>query len=953
MCAFERSEKGMEFFMKKQKNIKIYIITIIILLLFSINAQANNETNIKAPESNSDSGLLADGTYIIKSAINNNYVLDVEKGANVSGANVQLYKNNETKSQRFIVKYLGNGYYTIKAAHSDKVLDVANGGKTAGTNVWQCFDNDSDAQKWIIKESEISGYYYIVSKCNDLYLDVANGIAANGTNIAVCYGNNSNAQKFKFEEYKEPEVEQPSQTIVDGTYVIKSAINNNYVVDVAGGSNTSGANIQLYQNEYVDNQKFIVKYLENGYYTIKAEHSNKVMDVANGGKTAGTNVWQCYENNSDAQKWIIKESEISGYYYIISKCNGLYLDVANGIAANGTNIAVCYGNNSTAQKFKFEKYEEQKQLLENGTYTIETGISGNYVLDVLGSSQTSGANLQIYQKQSVNRQKFKVIYLGNGDYTIIAVHSNQALDVANAGQTAGTNVWQCYQNDSNAQKWKLKDAGNGYFYIISKCNGLYLDVANGIAENGTNVTVCYGNNSKAQKFKFVEPVDLLASINTTKYPGYKEKIAELMKKHPNWNFELLYTGLKFSDVIVGESKVHSTNLVPVSYTGEWLCTTCGTTSYDSGWYCASQKAIAYYMDPRNFLDEINVFQFQDVNQYIAGVCTLEGIQLKVKGTFLQNYATDIDNACRNQNVNSYYIIARVLQEQGVNGTTIGTGMDGGDGKIYYNPFNIGASGNGYDEIYANALARAKSYGWDTMQKALEGGITFCKQNWLENYQNTLYQNKFDIDIRSGASLYTHQYMQNLMAAYSEARTMRNMYSNTNKIDSYFTFIIPMYEDMSATVSLRPVDSQEIFPIDVQVTSNNGLWIRQEPSENSQGLRVIGYNEIILSVQRANNWHKVITQDGLIGYMSGSYLKQVEDQRNCNYTAMIKTNDGTGCNIRIGPSTKLDKISFLKDGTVVTVINEGTYNNINGHNWCRIILSDGRQAFMSTSYLERK
>ena len=783
--------------MKKQKNIIIYLSTIIILLLSSTTVQANN-IEIQITENRSASRVLSDGTYIIKSAINNNYVLEIEGGASISGANVQLYKNNGTKNQRFIVKYLGNGYYTITATHSNKVLDVANAGKVAGTNVWQCYDNNTDAQKWLIKESEVAGYYYIVSKCNGLYLDVANGIAANGTNVAVCYGNNSNAQKFKFEQYKEPEVEQPVQTITDGTYVIKSAINNNYVLDI-----------------------------------------------------------------------------------------------------------------------------------------------------------TNSSKLQIYKKQSVNRQKFKVTYLGDGYYTIVAVHSNQALDVANAGQTAGTNVWQCYQNNSDAQKWRLKDAGNGYFYIISKCNGLYLDVANGITANGTNVTVCYGNNSDAQKFKFVEPTDLLASIDTTKYPLYKEKIAELMEKHPNWNFELLYTGLKFADVITGESKVHSTNLVPTTYSGEWICTTCGTTLYDSGWYCASQKAIAYYIDPRNFLDETNVFQFQDVNQYITGVYTLEGIQSKVKGTFLENYATAIDNACRNQNVNSYYIIARVLQEQGTAGTTTGIGMDGGDGKIYYNPFNIGASGNGYDEIYANALAKAKSYGWDTMQKALEGGITFCKQNWLANYQNTLYQNKFDIDIRSGVSLYTHQYMQNLMAAYSEARTMRSMYENTDKLESYFTFIIPIYEDMPTTISQQPVNSQEISPINVQVTSDNGLWIRQEPSETSQGLRVINYNEIILSVQRANNWHKVITQDGLVGYMSGSYLKQIADQTNCNYTAVIKTNDGTGCNVRIGPSTKLDKLASLPDGTSVRVINVGTYNNIDGHNWYRIKLQDGRQAFISASYLEKK
>ena len=590
------------------------------------------------------------------------------------------------------------------------------------------------------------------------------------------------------------------------------------------------------------------------------------------------------------------------------------------------------------------------QTIEDGTYVIRSAINSKFVLDVYGALKDNGTNVQLYEYTSDPQKRFKVTYLGDGYYSIIAEHSNKSLDVKDASKYKGANIWQWEQNGTDAQKWVIKEAGDGYYNIISKCNGLYVDVLDANASNYTNIQMCDGNGLNAQKFIF-ESTKI--NIDTNKYPGYKEKIEELMAKHPNWKFELLYTGLNFNDVINGEYAVHSRNLVPNTYGGEWICPTCGTTLYDSGWYCASKKAIAYYMDPRNFLDEINVFQFQDVNQYINNACTLEGIQQKVNGTFLQNYATAIDNACKNQNVNSYYIIARVLQEQGTTGTTIGTGMDGGNGKTYYNPFNIGASGNGYDEIYANALATAKSYGWDTMQKALEGGIKFCKEKWLENYQNTLYQNKFDIDTRNGTPLYTHQYMQNLMGAYSEARTMRGMYSSTNKIESQFTFIIPIYEGMSSTTSEIPKNNQKASPINVRVTSDNGLWIRQEPSTHSTGLRVISANEIILSVQRISNWHKVITKDGLIGYMSGDYLTQVADETNCNYNAVIKTNDGNGCNVRIGPSTKLDKIIALSDGTTVTVINEGTYNNIDGHNWCRIKMSDGRQAFMPASYLKKK
>ena len=279
-------------------------------------------------------------------------------------------------------------------------------------------------------------------------------------------------------------------------------------------------------------------------------------------------------------------------------------------------------------------------------------------------------------------------------------------------------------------------------------------------------------------------------------------------------------------------------------------------------------------------------------------------------------------------------------------------MDGGDGRTYYNPFNIGASGNGYTQIYNNALNKAKQYGWDTMEKALEGGIDFLKKNWLENYQNTLYQNKFDIDTRNGTSLYTHQYMQHIMGAYSEAKTLKGMYSQTGCLDGNFTFIIPVYENMSANLSPMPSNNSEASSINVRVNANGGLKLRSDASTNSGTIEVIPNGTVLLSVQRGinDNWNKVITADGKIGFMSGNYLEIIDTVKNCNYTARVKTNDGSGCKIRVGPSTNLDKMTTLTDWTEVTVIEKGTYNNINGYDWCRIITDDGRQGYMPLRYL---
>ena len=128
-------------------------------------------------------------------------------------------------------------------------------------------------------------------------------------------------------------------------------------------------------------------------------HSGKFLDVANAGKEAGTNVWQCWKNGSDAQKWTIKDVG-DGYYSLISKCNGLYLDVANGATADCTNIQVCYGNNSKAQMFKLK---ETQMGIEIGSY----GKSGLKYQGNVNGTEFDDLNGRVY---SVQIEYIKVPY---------------------------------------------------------------------------------------------------------------------------------------------------------------------------------------------------------------------------------------------------------------------------------------------------------------------------------------------------------------------------------------------------------------------------------------------------------------------------------------------------------------------------------------------------------------
>lgn len=317
----------------------------------------------------------------------------------------------------------------------------------------------------------------------------------------------------------------------------------------------------------------------------------------------------------------------------------------------------------------------------------------------------------------------------------------------------------------------------------------------------TLVSILIKENSKQ---KYVEYNG--NNLNESKYPGYKEQIDQLKEKHPNWTFTLFYTRLDWEEVIKNEghsdNRKNPLNLIPDSskYPEDWKCEIDRDKTYDNGtWLCASDKAIKYQMDPRNILNEDNIFQLKEL-AYVENAQTVEGISKITDNTFLEG--EDISNALiqagKNANLDPYFIASRLIQEQGRKGTTLSKGYEY-KRTVVYNVFNISASGNSAKEIIENAAQYAYEKGWDTLEKSLIGGVDFVKKGYIDKGQNTLYLQKFDI-VNRDEKLYTNQYMQNLLAPESEASNMLKIYETSDTIDSKLNFIIPLYENMPEKIS---------------------------------------------------------------------------------------------------------------------------------------------------------
>lgn len=296
---------------------------------------------------------------------------------------------------------------------------------------------------------------------------------------------------------------QDDTQIQEGIYEIYTNVSDTKVINVENGSYESGANVNIYERENRNSQKFQVIKNTDGTYTFKAVHSNKVLDVVTGGKANGTNVWQYESNGTDAQKWYVKPCE-NGYYSILSKCNDLYLDIAGAGTQNGTNVQVCEGNGTKAQKFRFSKVQPLKgeKTLEEGIYQISSQVAPNRVLEIPNHNRNDGAIVKTAEVNQRANQKFKITYhQEDGTYSIQVMHSKKVFDVQGAGNRNGTLVQQYSSNDTDAQKWIFIKNEDDTYSIVCKCNGLALDVRGASKEEGAILQSYYYKGTDEQKFK--------------------------------------------------------------------------------------------------------------------------------------------------------------------------------------------------------------------------------------------------------------------------------------------------------------------------------------------------------------------------------------------------------------------------------------------------------------------
>lgn len=428
------------------------------------------------------------------------------------------------------------------------------------------------------------------------------------------------------------------------------------------------------------------------------------------------------------------------------------------------------------------------KLTYNGTYGY---VSSKYV-KVSSSSSSSGSSSSGSTGSSSTTSKPVTFQMGT-------VTTSDGLNVRTGAGTSYTRLTTLPKGTSVVITGSSKDSSGKvwYKYQYSSSKAGY------ICSDYVKVQTITSNS------------EFEAYLTAQGFPeSYKPALRVLHASHPQWVFKAVKVGYNWSDALTKESKV-GINLVssssPVSYrsteAGSYNSSTKSWTTFDGGWYAASKTVVAYYMDPRNFLNEDGIYQFMK-QTYDSGSQNANTVEAVIKGSFMQgknpgggysSYAALINAAGKSLGVNPNVLAAMIIQEQGWSGSSLVSGTYSGY-KGYYNFFNIGAYTTSTMSAVQRGLWYAQQHGWNTPYKSILGGAQFYAEDYVGNNQDSYYTKKFNV--KNGLSkVATHQYMTFVAAATSEGSIVKRAYASN---DNYpVVFEIPVYNNMPSTACQLP------------------------------------------------------------------------------------------------------------------------------------------------------
>ncbi len=592
-----------------------------------------------------------------------------------------------------------------------------------------------------------------------------------------------------------------------------------------------------------------------------------------------------------------------------------------------------------------------KESTNFSSKTLKTLDQGNSFPLVKELSSNSSCPGKWYEVEFESNKTGFVCDLGSR--TVVA---NSGVNVRSGPGTNHSTVGAIAKNSTFNVKG-IEPSGNG-------CAGPWLKInyknADGFVCSKTSIDLVSSHRST------VEVVTISSSLDN--FPvSYRAQLTALQNKYPQWEFVPQHVDMKFDDFVQEQySAALDRNLVWIQNSWGWVRES--TFEFDTGkfdsnhsgggtdvWFVPSREKLSYIMDPRNFLNEEQIFAFEDI-AFDPIFHKKEGVQAMLDGTFMEGKPTitktDRDHGKSYAEIfmeaatpdeddiksgfpglSPYSLVARVIQEvgRGIPNRNIMVSGNHPDYKNYFNFYNIGATGP-IDQIVRNGLEYAKRQGWNNERAAILGGANTTLRGYFERGQTTKYAQKYNFLPNSSA-----QYMQNIYAPYSESRVMFRRYEENDLLNRKIIFRIPVFKDMPSSNPLPDsrssinylqelkVNGDEHKTFDPQKHEYNITTARSSITFDGKAYdiakSVSGFRTVNLT--KENTVHK-ISVEAANGDVR-TYTFNIRRLFDVDMTvedivkkASLKTNNGNIENIKIGRTVKDIKETVLSEAPLAEV-----------------------------------
>ena len=277
-------------------------------------------------------------------------------------------------------------------------------------------------------------FAYNTSKCIDDYASYTD----NGTNIQTYNCHSANNQQWFFHP-------------MDRT--IRSMLNTGKCLDLSNGNTSNGANIQLWDCVSGNANQF---WLYNGIHkTIHSgKNSDKCFDAANASAYPNSNVniqlWDCQYANND-QKWVIAAattvSNASNMKHIVPVLATGFAVHSHTGAESGSNIQLWTKDNTNmAEQWFFDGL------------AIKMRDHQNLCIDLSSSNTSNGNNIQLYNCNGTNAQKW--IYDGMTQTIRSVINPDKCMQIEKNsdsvyGKRSNVEIWDC--NGSSVQQFLIQE----------------------------------------------------------------------------------------------------------------------------------------------------------------------------------------------------------------------------------------------------------------------------------------------------------------------------------------------------------------------------------------------------------------------------------------------------------------------------------------------------------------